>query len=90
MKNAIRNDTSVLLVAAAAFTGAAIPVLSEFLGPSQPPAVAAIQIGIPSEDAGPTPTAVRQAKPTRTEPRRTDAPTDPVVRPSRRGASPER
>ena len=52
MKKAIRNETSVLLVAAAAFTGAAIPVLSGFLEPSQPPAVAAVQIADPREDRG--------------------------------------
>lgn len=53
MKQAIRNETSILLVAAAAFTGAAIPVLSGFLEPSQPPAVAAVQIADPRDDRGP-------------------------------------
>jgi hypothetical protein len=53
MKKAIRNETSILLVAAAAFTGAAIPVLTGFLEPSQPPAVAAVQIADPREDRGP-------------------------------------
>jgi hypothetical protein len=53
MKKAIRNETSVLLIAAAAFTGAAIPVLSGFLEPSRPPAVAAVQIADPREDRGP-------------------------------------
>ena len=48
MKNAVRNDTSVLLIMAAIFTGAAIPLMSGFLEPSQPPAVAAVEIGEPA------------------------------------------
>jgi hypothetical protein len=52
MKNPIRNETSLVLVVAVVFSAVAIPVLSGFLEPSQPPAVAAIQIGEPREGAG--------------------------------------
>jgi hypothetical protein len=48
VKNPIRNETSLVLVIAVIFSGVAIPVLSGFLEPSQPPAVAAVQIGDPS------------------------------------------
>lgn len=47
MKNPIRNETSLVLVVAVIFSAVAIPVLSGFLEPSQPPAVAAIVIGDP-------------------------------------------
>ena len=47
MKNPIRNETSLVLVVAVIFSAVAIPVLSGFLEPSQPPAVAAVQIGDP-------------------------------------------
>jgi hypothetical protein len=47
VKNPIRNETSLVLVVAVIFSAVAIPVLSGFLEPSQPPAVAAIQIGEP-------------------------------------------
>jgi hypothetical protein len=43
--NPIRNETSLVLVVAVIFSAVAIPVLSGFLEPSQPPAVAAVQIG---------------------------------------------
>jgi hypothetical protein len=52
MKNPIRNETSLVLVVAVVFSAVAIPVLSGFLEPSQPPAVAAIQIGEPRESTG--------------------------------------
>jgi hypothetical protein len=52
MKNPIRNETSLVLVVAVVFSAVAIPVLSGFLEPSQPPAVAAIQIGEPRNGAG--------------------------------------
>jgi hypothetical protein len=52
MKNPIRNETSLVLVVAVVFSAVAIPVLSGFLEPSQPPAVAAIQIGEPRDRAG--------------------------------------
>jgi len=47
VKNPIRNETSLVLVVAVIFSAVAIPVLSGFLEPSQPPAVAAVQIGDP-------------------------------------------
>ena len=52
MKNPIRNETSLVLVVAVIFSAVAIPVLSGFLEPSQPPAVAAVQIGDPRDDDG--------------------------------------
>jgi hypothetical protein len=51
VKNPIRNETSLVLVVAVIFTAVAIPVLSGFLEPSQPPAVAAVQIGNPNAGA---------------------------------------
>ncbi len=42
MKNPIRNETSLVLVVAVILSAVAIPVLSGFLEPSQPPAVAAV------------------------------------------------
>ena len=50
MKNPVRNETSLVLVIAVIFSGIAIPVLSGFLEPSQPPAVASVQIGDPPDD----------------------------------------
>jgi hypothetical protein len=52
VKNPIRNETSLVLVVAVIFSAVAIPVLSGFLEPSQPPAVAAVQIGHPRDGAG--------------------------------------
>jgi hypothetical protein len=53
VKNPIRNETSLILVVAVIFSAVAIPVLSGFLEPSQPPTVAAIQIGeAPDADRG--------------------------------------
>jgi hypothetical protein len=49
MKNPVRNETSLVLVVAVIFTAVAIPVLSGFFEPSQPPAVAAIEIGDPRD-----------------------------------------
>jgi hypothetical protein len=50
--NPIRNETSLVLVVAVILSAVAIPVLSGFLEPSQPPAVAAVQIGDPRDGAG--------------------------------------
>jgi hypothetical protein len=47
--NPIRNETSLILVVAVTFSAIAIPALSGFLEPSQPPAVAAVQIGDPRD-----------------------------------------
>jgi hypothetical protein len=55
VKNPIRNETSLVLVIAVIFSGIAIPVLSGFLEPSQPPAVAAVQIGGPKGRDAPAP-----------------------------------
>jgi hypothetical protein len=49
VKNPIRNETSLVLVVAVIFSAVAIPVLSGFLEPSQPPAVAVVQIGQPRD-----------------------------------------
>jgi hypothetical protein len=49
VRNPIRNEASFVLVVAAVFSAVAIPVLSGFLEPSQPPAVAAVQIGDPRD-----------------------------------------
>jgi hypothetical protein len=49
VRNPIRNETSLVLVIAVVFSAIAIPVLSGFLEPSQPPAVAAVQIGDPRD-----------------------------------------
>jgi hypothetical protein len=51
VKNPIRNETSLVLVVAVIFSAVAIPVLSGFLEPSQPPAVAVVQIGQPRDAA---------------------------------------
>jgi hypothetical protein len=48
----IRNETSLVLVVAVVFSAIAIPALSGFLEPSQPPAVAAVQIGDPGDGGG--------------------------------------
>jgi hypothetical protein len=53
VRNPIRNETSLVLAVAVIFSGVAIPVLSGFLEPSQPPAVATVQIGDPRDrDSG--------------------------------------
>jgi hypothetical protein len=52
VKNPIRNETSLVLVVTVVFSAIAIPVLSGFLEPSQPPAVAAVQIGEPASATG--------------------------------------
>jgi hypothetical protein len=49
VRNPVRNETSLILVVAVIFSAIAIPVLSGFLEPSQPPAVAAVQIGDPRD-----------------------------------------
>lgn len=51
MKHARRNYTALLLTIAAIFSAAAIQVFSGFLEPSQPPAVAVVQMGGPRDDA---------------------------------------
>ena len=51
MQNPIRNETSLVLVVAVVLSAVAIPVMSGFLEPSQPPAVAAVQIGDPRDAA---------------------------------------
>jgi hypothetical protein len=51
VKNPIRNEASFVLVVAVIFSAVAIPVLSGFLEPSQPPAVAAVEIGDPRDGA---------------------------------------
>jgi hypothetical protein len=48
--NPIRNETTLVLLAAAIFSAVAIFLLSGFLEPSQPPAVAAVQIGEPRDE----------------------------------------
>lgn len=75
MKNPIRNETSLVLVVAVIFSAVAIPVLSGFLEPSQPPAVAAVQIGVPrdSDATEPRPADDDQAKRRRPAPRPADA-----------------
>jgi hypothetical protein len=52
MQNPIRNETSLVLVVAVVLSAVAIPVMSGFLEPSQPPAVAAVQIGDARDRAG--------------------------------------
>lgn len=83
MKNPIRNETSLVLVVAVIFSAVAIPVLSGFLEPSQPPAVAAIEIGDPrdgdaarDDGASGKPTERPPADSRRT--RRRDAPEQPA------------
>jgi hypothetical protein len=51
MTNPIRNETSLVLGVAVVFSAIAIPALSGFLEPSQPPAVGAVQIGQPRDGA---------------------------------------
>jgi hypothetical protein len=51
VRKAIRNETALLLVIAALFSAAAIPVMDGLLEPSQPPAVAAVEIGQPGDGA---------------------------------------
>jgi hypothetical protein len=51
VRNPIRNEASFVLVVAVIFSAVAIPVLSGFLEPSQPPAVAAVKIGVPRDRA---------------------------------------
>jgi hypothetical protein len=66
VKKPIRNETSLILVVALIFSGIAIPVLSGFLEPSQPPGVAAVQIGDPSGRDAPA------AEPMSSQPREND------------------
>jgi hypothetical protein len=63
VNNPIRNETSLVLVVAVIFSAVAIPVLSGFLEPSKPPAVAAVQIGDPRERGGAAGTAESEAAP---------------------------
>jgi hypothetical protein len=86
VKNPLRNETSLVLVVAVIFSAVAIPVLSGFLEPSQPPAVAAVQIGDPRDSGGddgapatepdtgePRPAGDAQAKRRRPAPRPADS-----------------
>ena len=75
MKNPIRNETSLVLVVAVIFSAVAIPVMSGFLEPSQPPAVAAVQIGDPRDRYAtePRPADDDQAKRRRPAPRPADS-----------------
>jgi hypothetical protein len=73
VKNPIRNETSLVLVVTVIFTAVTIPVLSGFLEPSQPPAVAAVEIGDPRDgdvarDGG-EPTESQPAKRRRSAPK---------------------
>src|SRR5919106_5029898 len=82
VKNPIRNETSLVLVVAVIFTAVAIPVLSGFLEPSQPPAVAAVEIGDPRDGdaardggaAGKSATERQAAKRRRSAPKPAPAP----------------
>jgi hypothetical protein len=80
VRNPVRNETSLILVVAVIFSAIAIPVLSGFLEPSQPPAVAAVQIGDPRDrpvrdDGAPrgTPTGEIRTAPARFERRAASA-----------------
>jgi hypothetical protein len=53
--NPLRNETSLVLVVAVILSAVAIPVFSGFLEPSQPPAVAAVQIADPRDGPGDAP-----------------------------------
>lgn len=76
MKNPIRNETSLVLVVAVILSAVAIPVLSGFLEPSQPPAVAAVQIGDPRDGDSNAPrdddAPARPTEPKTSEPRPAD------------------
>ena len=80
MTNPIRNETSLVLVVAVIFSAVAIPVLSGFLEPSQPPAVAAVQIGDPRDGNGGAGTRDDGAPASPPEPRERP-PADDVERP---------
>jgi hypothetical protein len=88
VKNPIRNETSLVLIVAVIFSAIAIPALSGFLEPSQPPAVAAVQIGEPREDGGDA------AGPTKPNPQPEPETADPRppgdVQAERRRSSPRR
>jgi hypothetical protein len=88
VKNPIRNETSLVLVVAVILSAVAIPVLSGFLEPSQPPAVAAVQIGDPRDrdDGAPGPAREPRTEDTRTAPARYDRRTPSPKR--KRPASP--
>jgi hypothetical protein len=79
----IRNETSFVLVVALIFTAVAIPVLSGFLEPSQPPAVAAVEIGDP-RDGDAARDGGAPGKPTESQPakRRRSAPKQAAPVPS--------
>jgi hypothetical protein len=85
VKNPVRNETSLVLVVAVIFTAVAIPVLSGFFEPSQPPAVAAIEIGDPRDGdaareggAPGKPTEGQPAKRRRSAPKPTPEPAPPA------------
>lgn len=68
VRHARRHETTLLLVAAAIFTAAAIQVFSAFVEPSQPPAVAAVELGDPRDIADSKRDPVKRAS--RLSPRR--------------------
>jgi hypothetical protein len=85
VNNQIRNETSLVLVVAVIFTAVAIPVLSGFLEPSQPPAVAAVEIEDPRDgdaardgSAPGKPTERQPAKRRRSAPKPAPAPPAPA------------
>jgi hypothetical protein len=90
MKNPIRNETSLVLVVAVIFSAVAIPVLSGFLEPSQPPAVAAVQIGDPGKGDGNAARdgGARATEPDTNEPRPADGDKAKRRRPAPRPATP--
>jgi hypothetical protein len=75
VKNPIRNETSLILVVAVILSAVAIPVLSGFLEPSQPPAVAAVQIGDPRDRDDGAAAPEPRTRDTRRAPARPDRPT---------------
>jgi hypothetical protein len=88
VKNPIRNETSLVLVVAVVFSGVSIPVLSGFLEPSQPPAVAAVQIGEPRDGTGNATRDDGAPGPETSEPRRADDDQAQRRRAARRRAAP--
>jgi hypothetical protein len=88
VKNPVRNETSVILVVAVVFSAVAIPVMSGLLEPSQPPAVAAVQVGDPRdgvqrEDGAPARTPQSGPAPARDAERH-----PPAASPARRHPAP--
>jgi hypothetical protein len=98
VRNPIRNETSLVLVVAVVFSAVAIPVLSGFLEPSQPPAVAAVQIGDPRESGARDDSAAASERDRsesevgdgRSPARRQVAPSAPSERPTQPAPAPPR